>query len=145
MKRPRYLTFLLGYRHSTPRDFWQLEEHDIPVAPGVYILVAKPSIRFRYPRGSSPVFYVGQAKRLRDRLVQHLRASRLAKADRRDRPRYWPRYEYAAAFGGRYLWLRTWRGKSPRQLEGEIIATFARQHKSFPVANGNAAWSWDYV
>ena len=136
-----YLSFLRGLRCSAPKNFWKLADHQIPTGSGVYVLIARPGVLFRYPKGSSPVFYVGQATNLRHRLKEHLNYSRQARNDRK-LDRYWPRYEYAASFAGSYIFIRTWRGKTPLHLEGEAIARFAKAHGSFPVANGNAARSW---
>jgi hypothetical protein len=122
------------------QDFWRLDEHDIPETGGAYVLVA--SEWFVYPSGKSPVFYVGQSRNLRQRLRMHRRYSIDVRDDQRNRgDLYWPRYEYAGRFGSRYAFVKTHRGKTPRAVEEELLASFARQYRSFPVANGSGSWN----
>lgn len=135
-----YLLHGLKIAPAPIRDYWEMKEENIPPSPGVYILLSKPTISFQYPRGRSPIYYIGQASDLRKRLRDHLRYSRDAKNDRRNNL-YWPRYEYAAAFGGRYTFIRTWKGMTPKNLEDSILAQFAEQHRSFPVANSAGSWT----
>ena len=138
------LDWVLGgriYKRPDLADFWSLDDHEIPERPGAYILVARPGIRFDYPGGRSPVFYIGQAGNLRSRLYQHLNWSLKAAADKDPgRCPYWPRYEYGSAFGGRYTYLRTWQNLTPKSLEDILLAKFALTYRSFPVANGQGSW-----
>lgn len=139
MKR---LHFLNGLETSPIKDYWKMEDEDIPQTPGVYILLSKPSISFQYPRGRSPIYYIGQASNLRQRLREHLKHSCQAKnKNARKLNLYWPRYEYAATFGGCYTFVQTWKGMTPKNLEDLILARFAEQYRSFPVANGAGAWN----
>ena len=132
--------FLYDKRSSPLRNFWRLDKHDVPELPGVYVLVARSDIRFRYPNGSSPIFYIGQARSLRKRLLQHLRRARKVH-DAPQHPMDWPRYEYAAKFGERYCFIRTTRGLKPKTLEDMVMARFARRYHSWPVANSAGAWT----
>jgi hypothetical protein len=123
-------------------DFWRMDEHPVPASPGVYFLVAKPSVRFTYPKGKSPIFYIGQAASLRRRLTQHFTFSTHVRENRRvGYSLYFPRYEYAGAHGGRYCYLRTWQGCTPRALEEIVLARFAEHYRSFPVCNGAGSWN----
>lgn len=135
--------FLAGMKTSPVSDFWHLDDHDTPTLPGVYLLVAKPSVHFIYPKGKSPIFYIGQARSLRKRLLAHLKYSRHVREDRRgpSSPLYWPRYEYAGVFGARYCFIRTHQGRTPKELEDIVLARFAKRYHSFPVANGAGAWN----
>jgi hypothetical protein len=135
--------FLDGLKVSRMADFWSLEGPDIPASPGVYLLVAKPSVHFIYPAGRSPIFYIGQARSLRQRLLRHRTYSVHVREERRQpsSPLYWPRYEYAGAHGARYCYIRTWPGCTPKALEDTVLARFARRYRSFPVANGAGAWN----
>jgi hypothetical protein len=135
--------FLGGLKTSPLSDFWHLDEHDTPDLPGVYLLIAKPSVHFLYPTGRSPVFYIGQARSLRKRLFTHLTFSRHVRDDRRasNAPLYWPRYEYGGAFGARYCFIRTHQGRTSKDLEDIVLARFAKRYRSFPVANGAGAWN----
>lgn len=126
--------------HVAIRDFWLLREHDIPAAGGVYILLTAPGITFRYPRYSSPVFYIGQAQNLKRRLCDHLRWSADAR-DNRKEALYYPVYEYAAAHGGRYTYILTKTRRTPKKLEDIVLACFAERYRSWPVANGRGAWT----
>lgn len=133
----RILEFLGDRRHSGLCDFWHLESHDLPDSAGVYLLLAQRSIGFQYPLGYSPIFYIGQSKKLRNRLLMHLKFSKEAK-EHRKLDLYWPRYEYAAHFGGRYCFILT-RG-NPKKLEETILAKFAQKYRSFPITNGTGSW-----
>jgi hypothetical protein len=125
---------------STPfQDFWSLSEHEVPDRPGVYILAARPGMHYTYPVDKSPIFYIGQAGSLRARLRAHLKHATEAKCSRRF-PLYWPRYEFAAAHGGRYCYIRTKQGQRPKVLEDIVLARFAKRYLSFPIANGAGAW-----
>lgn len=126
--------FLEGLKTSPFSDFWRLTEHEVPDSPGVYVLAARSSIHYRYPSGNSPIFYIGQAKSLRARLRTHYKFAMQSRDDRRI-PLYWPRYEFAAKHGGRYCYIKTWRGLSPKSLEDLVLARFAKRYLSFPIAN----------
>jgi hypothetical protein len=134
------LDFIKDLEHSSLKDFWKISEHDdIPSKPGAYILVARGGSHFPYPRGKSPVFYIGQSSNLRKRLTEHLKYATQAKSDRKLNL-YWPRYEFAAAYGGRYCYLITQQDISPKELEDLLLAKFAKKHFSFPIANGSGSW-----
>ena len=135
--------FLKGLKISPAANFWRLENRHIPSAPGVYLLVAKPEVHFIYPRGKSPIFYIGQARSLRQRLERHLDYSRHVREERREpsEPLYWPRYEYAGTHGARYCYIRTWQGITPKALEDIVLARFQVRYHSRPVANSAGAWN----
>lgn len=137
------LHFLKGLA-NTPvplRDYWKLADHEIPASAGVYILIAKPGIIFLYPRGKSPIYYIGKAASLHQRLNEHLKYSKEARRDRKNtQNEYWPRYEYAASFGSLYTYIHTWKGMTVRNLEHEIICRFADRYRSFPIANAAGSW-----
>jgi hypothetical protein len=133
------LGFIKDINHSGLMDFWKLQEHEIPSSPGAYILIAQGNSHFSYPIGSSPVYYIGQSKNLRSRLREHFKYATQAKHNRQ-LPLYWPRYEFAAAYGGRYCYMRALQGLSPKVLEEILLAKFAKKHRSFPIANGSGTW-----
>jgi hypothetical protein len=121
-------------------DFWRLEEHEIPASPGAYLLVARSSVRFTYPAGRSPIYYVGMAQSLRRRLSDHLKHHTEVR-DRRDTSSFYePRHEYGGVHGGRYCFIRAWRSMSARSLEDAVLARFFVQYHSFPVANRAGGW-----
>jgi len=129
-----------GYSNGPIRDFWELDQHEVPDRPGAYILLARPGFTFMYPRRHSSVFYIGQATSLRRRLRLHLRFAREAKFQRKD-TLYWPRYEWAAAFGARYTYLLTAPRERPKRLEDDLLAMFAEHYRAWPVANGTGGWN----
>jgi len=105
------------------------------------MLIAKPSIRFRYPSGWSSVYYIGQAQSLRRRLSGHLGWHDKARNNNRGiYSLFEPRHEYGAAFGQRYCFIKTWRGLKPKSLEDIVLAEFAKFYHAFPVANSAGAW-----
>ena len=134
------LDFIDDKKHSEIADFWAIRKHEIPNMPGAYILLANGDTWFPYPAGSSPIYYIGQSTNLKSRLREHLKYSYQAKYDRQ-LDLYWPRYEFTAAYGGRYCYIRTWQGLTPKALEEIIIARFSRKYRSFPIANGSGSWN----
>lgn len=127
-----------GHSAQPLRDFWRLRSHDIPDVPGVYVLLARPDTQFLYPKGKSAVFYIGQASDLSRRLRSHLHFAIQAREDRQLKL-YWRRYEYAAAVGCRYTYVRANR-RNPRLLEDTMLTLFANRFRSVPVANGGGGW-----
>lgn len=134
------LDFIKDLNSSGLRDFWKISSHDIPSSPGAYILVARGDSHFSYPQRKSPIYYIGQSRNLRGRLDTHLKYALEAKGDRQLHL-YWPRYEFAAVYGGRYCFVRTWQGLSPKALEEILLARFAKKHRCFPIANGSGSWN----
>lgn len=117
----------------------QCEEHGIPSSPGVYFLITK-HLRFNYPAGRSPVYYIGQTKSLRKRIVeQH---SRWHKKARSSKYVIEARHEYGEAYGGRYCYIQTWPGLPPDKLEKKVIRAFMQRYHAPPVANGAQVWGW---
>jgi hypothetical protein len=134
--------FLADVQPTRVADFWRLTDHDIPASAGVYFLLAKPGFRFRYPVGTSSIFYIGQAVSLRSRLRDHLRFSRHVCENRRlGYSVYWLRYEYAGAFGCRYCYIAARGRQTPRALESLALRRFQERYHAFPVANGAGAWA----
>jgi hypothetical protein len=127
--------------HISPlSNFWMLDKHNIPVSGGAYILVANKW--FIYPDGKSTVFYIGQSKHLRRRLLEHLKYSRHVRENSRENHRlYWPRYEYAGKYGHHYGFVQTHQGMTARAVEEELLASFACRYLSFPVANSSGSWN----
>src|SRR5687768_8084350 len=74
-----------------------------PDEPGAYILLA-PRVMFRYPRGESPVFYIGQGKKILSRVKRHHSGREQAKKDRQHFDRSVARH-YAAEHGALYISL----------------------------------------
>jgi len=133
------LDFLKDFTPSPERDLLSSDKPDAPREPGAYVLIAASGVTFRYPCGESPVFYIGQAKRLRRRLLTHCKNIKNAR-DYRSQFVYGPIREYGAAFGAHYSFLLADVGQSPQDLEHRLMAHFARQFRSLPVANRQGDW-----
>jgi hypothetical protein len=43
-------------------------------------------------------------------------------------------------YGGRYCFVRTWQGMTPKGLEEEVMARFPKKYHCFPIANGAGSW-----
>lgn len=137
-----HFEFLTDYKGKVSRlaDFWQLAQHNIPETPGVYLLVAE-SVHFRYPASESPIYYIGHTQSLRRRLFGHLKWHKQVRDDcRQGYSLSEPRHEYGGVYGGRYCFIKTWRGRSARSLEDIVLARFACKYHAFPVANSAGAW-----
>jgi hypothetical protein len=134
------LSFLSDFDLSPIYNLWTANMERISTQPGAYVLLAATGTKFLYPTGSSPVFYIGQATNLRKRLFTHRKYSADAQSNRK-LSLYYPRYEYAAAFGCRFAYIRTWQGLSAKALEENLLACFAKQFRSFPIANGAGSWN----
>ena len=138
----QFLNGMKGIKASPLANFWQLDRHVIPPYPGVYLLIAKSGISFTYPTGTSAVYYIGQGRSLHRRLHTHYTNTKECR-EYDDLAFVWkPRYEYGAKLGGRYCFIRTWRGMSPKGLEDRVLERFAKRYHAFPVANSAGAWRW---
>ena len=108
---------------------------NIPSTAGAYILGATDLVDFIYPWGRSPVFYIGQARDIRDRVATHRTHIINAKSDH-DEVYWWPRYQYGAAFGTTAAWFSIRGRQSPAKLEADLIEDFYQMYGAIPVANG---------
>jgi len=120
----------------------RIAKQDIPEEPGAYIMLSD-NTEYIYPwsdsRGTSRVYYVGQAKNLRDRLVTHRKLCLQTKTNPRHNY-YYPRYEYAAYHGCNVCWV-TCKGKQEaKQTEEDLLFDFAYYYGAKPVANSQSAW-----
>jgi hypothetical protein len=120
-------------------DLLSADKPDAPKkTPGAYILVAGSGTVFRYPRGESPVFYIGKATGVRGRLLTHRK--NILQAMTAGAHVYGPVREYGAAFGAYYSFIRATDEYSPSELEDLLMARFAKRYRSLPVANSAAGW-----
>jgi hypothetical protein len=134
------LSFLGNLAAPPLRDLLTWNQLEVPGEPGAYVLMAQPGVTFRYPCGESPVFYIGQGMRLRGRLRRH-RVGILEARNNRRLCLYRPTREYGAAFGAYYTFVVAPAGSRPKDLEDLLMARFAMQYRSLPVANGAGAWA----
>lgn len=118
-------------------DLLEDDEEEIPEASGAYVLGTSDGTKLVYPWGMSPVFYIGKASNLRKRLADHKKFTNQAIRDHEEL-RFWPRYQYGAAYGIKLAWF-TCRGKQrPGNLEASLIDDFYSRYGAIPSANG--AW-----
>src|SRR5277367_2580972 len=119
----------LKQKPSAVSNLWQCDGHEIPSVAGVYLLIAKKGFQFSYPKGKSPIYYIGQTTSLRKRIVeQHCKYHTHV----RDNCRlgdylYEARHEYGGAYGGRYCFIRKWHSISPKDLEKLVVRAFMEQ------------------
>ncbi len=118
-----------GCIHLPPRDLMTWAKDDMPTSSGAYVLIADNT--FNYPGGTSPVFYIGKADRLRRRLRQHKQGINRASGNRKHAV-YLPPYEYGAKFGAQVAIVDS---NKPRETEFQLLAYFAKTYLSLPVAN----------
>jgi hypothetical protein len=128
-------------------SFWDLDEHDdTPTSAGVYFLLANLRTKFRYPVGQSSVYYIGKADNLHRRLKEHLTAARDCEAAWRkkedNRTRFYPKYQYAVAYGDSYAWIPVWQGMTAKSLESWVIGDFIATYHAPPVGNQKIPWKW---
>jgi hypothetical protein len=142
MGRKSVLAFLLDFekRVEGPFKFGEIDrEYDnLPTGRGAYIVRASGRTVWPYPWGKSPVFYVGKAANLRDRLWDHWDAARQHKKDYH--PGWSPVHIYEAAYASEYYVLPTWQGMTPDALEKELFGRFGRWYGARPVANSQTRW-----
>ena len=129
----------LGLQPSHVVELASLKKRQIVSAPGVYVLLGPEGTPYRYPRGASPVFYIGESSTLADRIDRHrLRTSTVQRGKASGIE--WPRYEYAAAHGclvAAFPSLAT-TSKECRFIQDEVIALFAKFYGAPPIADASA-------
>ena len=129
-------------------DLCEDEVDGVPARRGVYILVAANRTKFIYPKGKSPVIYIGQASNLRRRLREHLKnwktVVRDEEKDLRDHVEHCPRYWYIEKCkGARVYTFYCLKGQRAKDLESEIIWHFYEKYHALPVGNGARSFGTD--
>ena len=59
LRKPDGSSLRNSHYFSGKREFWSLDRQNIPKKAGVYILIAQGT-EFLYPKGKSPIYYIGQ-------------------------------------------------------------------------------------
>lgn len=143
MGRTSILAFLKDYekRATEQYDFRSIDDEydDLPSGSGGYVIRADRRVTWPYPWGSSPVFYIGKARSLRDRLWDHWNDSKQHRKQDYS-PDWMPVHVYEAAYASSYYMVPTWQGMSPDSLEKEMIGRFVNWYGARPVANGQTRW-----
>ena len=111
------------------------DEDQLPETGGAYILGTSRTM-LTYPWGSSPIFYIGKAKDLRDRVIQHRKYIVKAR-DNHDELYFSPRYQYGAAFGAHVAWYSRNGPEDPQNVEAYLIEKFYETFGAIPTANSS--------
>ena len=119
------------------------EINNVTTGPGVYIIVSNDSskTKFVYPRGKSPVIYIGEAVNLRRRLRHHLRRLNELLDNEEDymKQHYQDssRYQYMKYYGAYvYTFKCLKKTQVAKNLESHILWKFYEKYRSLPVGNG---------
>ena len=115
-------------------DLLEDEKSDIPDEPGAYILGTADGTMITYPWGVSPIYYIGKASNLRNRLSVHRKHTLGARNDHQE-DTWWPRYQYGGAFGADCVWYLAHDDHDPQNLEATLIESFYLTYGAIPVAN----------
>lgn len=154
---PRALTFLKetslsrGFRENSGPDMSidLIEDSEqlqfVPQTAGVYIIVATDGTTFQYPKGKSPVMYIGMSTNLQSRLMQHANSVKLVTDNLEDFSsmscQCHQRYHYFRVFGAK-VYVFTRRGpQEPKEQESYYIGKFYEKYLSLPVSNGARSFS----
>ena len=101
---------------------------------GAYVLGTSDGTMLTYPWGSSPIFYIGKADNLSQRLSTHRRAILGAREDHAEFY-WWPRYQYGAAFGADCAYYSRNGPQNVQNIEAGLITSFYEAFGSIPTAN----------
>ena len=129
-------------------DLCEDEVAGVPARRGVYVLVAADGTKFIYPKGRSPVIYIGQASNLRRRLREHLKHWRDIVRDEKDdlqnHVEHCPRYWYIESCkGARVYTFYCLKGQRAKDLESAIIWHFYEKYRALPVGTGARSFGSD--
>ena len=111
------------------------EENQLPQTGGAYVIGTAETM-LTYPWGTSPIFYIGKTRNLRQRLSGHRRRMLSAREDHEQS--FWPRHQYGAALGAHVAWYSRHGPQHPQNIEAELIEAFYYTFGAIPSAN--ATW-----
>ena len=123
-----------GWCHR-PIDLLNEEEDEaqrLPKTGGAYVLGTSATMLI-YPWGTSPIFYIGKAKNLRKRVIQHKGSIQSARVNHDEN--FWPRHQYGAAFGTHVAWYSKKGPENPQNVEAYLIEKFYDSFGAIPAAN----------
>lgn len=109
--------------------------------PGVYIIRSADATNFIYPNGESPIYYIGRAGDLENRLKQHIQFHGQALTEQNFHY-FYPRYAYAAKFGMKFTYITCENELDSKRLEGNVLKAFALRFHCVPVANCSIPWKY---
>ena len=119
--------------NGTLFDLFEDDPDQIPNKPGAYVLGTADGTVLVYPWGVSPVYYIGKAVRLQERLSQHCSYTIRCRADH-DAEWWRSRYQYGAAFGAHCVWYLA-DDQVPQNIEAALVNSFYTTYGAIPVAN----------
>lgn len=133
--------FRLTRGHDDELNLTEDDINDVTTGPGVYIIVSADNTKFVYPKGTSPVFYIGKADNLRRRLREHLKNLRLIidneETDMRNHYQRCSRYQYMKYYGAYVYTFHCLKStQDAKNLESQILWKFYERYRSLPVGNG---------
>ena len=136
--RDFHLRFCLdrGWYHGLI-DLLNDEEDEAQLLPetgGAYVLGTSATMLI-YPWGTSPIFYIGKAGNLRERVLQH-KGDIQSALDNHDEY-FWPRHQYGAAFGTHVAWYSKKGPENPQNVEAYLIEKFYEAFGAIPAANSS--------
>lgn len=133
--------FRLTRGHDDELNLNEDDINDLTTGPGVYIIVSADNTKFVYPKGTSPVIYIGKADNLRRRLREHLKNLRLVidseETDMRNHYQPCSRYQYMKYYGAYVYTFHCLKStQDAKNLESQILWKFYERYRSLPVGNG---------
>lgn len=133
--------FRLTRGHDDELNLTEEEIADVTTGAGVYIIVSGDNTKFVYPKGTSPVIYIGKADNLRRRLREHLKNLRLVidseEADMRNHYQPCSRYQYMKYHRSYVYTFHCLKStQDAKNLESQILWKFYERYRSLPVGNG---------
>lgn len=152
------LNFLKGLSYCQPfrqvrgydseLNLTEAEINNVSTGPGVYVIVATKRTKFVYPKGTSPVIYIGKADNLRRRLREHLRNfNHCVKNEEDDLSKHiqhCSRYWYIRYFGTYVYTFNCLKNtQDAKNLESELFWHFYEKYRSLPVGNGARSFGKD--
>ena len=134
-----HLRFCVGSRGWYTRLFDLLSKEGVDGVPGTggaYVLGTSDGTMLTYPWGSSPVFYIGKADDLKQRLSTHRKHICAANEDH-EAIYWWQRYQYGAAFGAHCAYYSRKGRENVQNIEATLIESFYGVFGSIPAANSS--------
>lgn len=139
--KPFIRTFMPDFRpmRGESFDFDMLDFNAIqklPYRSGVYVIVSKKKPYFIYPNGKSPIIYIGQSSKLKQRLTDHYKA--LVEVCKPESENLWysSRYQFMRHFGAHVYIFYCLKNQDPKDLESRFLWSFYYKFHSIPFGNG---------
>ena len=127
--------------HDDELNLSKDEINNVTTGSGVYIIVSADKTKFVYPKGNSPVIYIGKADNLRRRLSEHLKNLNNIQDEETYMRGHWrqpcSRYQYMKYYGAYVYTFHCLKNtQEAKNLESQILWKFYERYRSLPVGNG---------